>query len=322
MRLSLERLTSEAASTGFRPEILEKVIQLLGLLEGFTQHPYLKSRIALKGGTALNLFVFDAPRLSVDIDLNYMGALDRETMLTERPKVEQAIRAVCGREEFALERVPNEHAGGKWRLRYESVLGQGGNLEIDLNFMFRIPLWPLQIRNSRSVGSYSASNIPLLDEHEIAAGKIAALLSRRAARDLFDVHQLLTSTVIDPDKLRLAFVVYGAMNRRDWRNVSNEDIGFETRELREMLLPVLRANYFAAHEDIDGWARGMVERAHDALSTVLPFNEAEQEFLDGILDHGHIEPSLLTNDPELSERILCHPSLLWKAQNVGEFRGA
>ena len=59
MRLSIERLTVEAASTGFRPEMLEKVIHLLGLLEGFMRHPYLKNRIALKGGTALNLFVFD-----------------------------------------------------------------------------------------------------------------------------------------------------------------------------------------------------------------------------------------------------------------------
>ena len=156
MRLSIERLTAESASTGFRPEMLEKVIRLLGLLEGFTRHPYLKNRIALKGGTALNLFVFDLPRLSVDIDLNYIGAPDRETMLAERPKVEQAIAAVCGRQDFALQRIPEDHAGGKWRLRYDSALGQGGNVEVDLNFMFRVPLWPIVIRDSRPIGSHSA----------------------------------------------------------------------------------------------------------------------------------------------------------------------
>jgi hypothetical protein len=75
----------------------------------------------LKGGTALNLFRFEVPRLSVDIDLNYVGAVDRETMLAERPKVEEAIRAVCAREGFAIRRLPQEHAGGKWTLRYESV---------------------------------------------------------------------------------------------------------------------------------------------------------------------------------------------------------
>ena len=43
---------------------------------------------------------------SVDIDLNYIGAPDRETMLAERPKVEQAIAAVYGRQDFAIPRIP------------------------------------------------------------------------------------------------------------------------------------------------------------------------------------------------------------------------
>ncbi len=95
--LSEADLQREAAATGFRSEALEKVIRLMELLEGLRSHPFLKTRIALKGGTALNLFVFDIPRLSVDIDLNYVGAADREIMLTERPKLEQAVQAVCGR---------------------------------------------------------------------------------------------------------------------------------------------------------------------------------------------------------------------------------
>ena len=86
MRLSRERLRREATATGFRIDILEKVAQLLDLLEGFNRHPYLKGRLALKGGTALNLFVFDVPRLSIDTDLNYVGQIDREAMLAERPE--------------------------------------------------------------------------------------------------------------------------------------------------------------------------------------------------------------------------------------------
>ena len=86
MKISAEKLAIEAASAGFRPEVLEKVAQLLGLLEALESHPFLKGKLALKGGTALNLFIFDVPRLSVDIDLNYVGAEERETMLSQRPK--------------------------------------------------------------------------------------------------------------------------------------------------------------------------------------------------------------------------------------------
>ena len=87
--LTEQELMREAADTGFQKEPLEKVIRLTELLESLRSHPFLKPRIALKGGTALNLFFFDVPRISVDIDLNYIGAADRETMLEERPKVDQ-----------------------------------------------------------------------------------------------------------------------------------------------------------------------------------------------------------------------------------------
>ena len=132
--LGASDLQREAASTGFRPEALDKVIRLLELLEGLRSHPFLKTRLALKGGTALNLFVFDTPRLSVDLDLNYTGAAERETMLEERPRVEQAIEAVCGRLDMTVRHTPGEHAGGKWRLAYVGASGQG-TLELDVNFM-------------------------------------------------------------------------------------------------------------------------------------------------------------------------------------------
>lgn len=100
MSISRERLLAEAASTGFRPDVLEKAVRLLQLLEALRSHPFLEERLALKGGTALNLFLFDLPRLSVDVDLNYIGAAEREAMLGERPRVDSAVEAVCRREGF------------------------------------------------------------------------------------------------------------------------------------------------------------------------------------------------------------------------------
>jgi hypothetical protein len=178
VRLSLEDLQREAAAAGFRTEPLEKALRLLEVLEALRSHPFLKERIALKGGTALNLFIFDAPRLSVDIDLNYIGSADRVTMLEERPKIEQAVQAVCGRLGIRVRRVPGEHAGGKWRLSYDGAGGRSGTLELDMSFMFRIPLWPPELRDSRLSGALSVAQIPVLNVHELAVGKLAALFSR------------------------------------------------------------------------------------------------------------------------------------------------
>lgn len=102
-------------------------------------------------------------------------------MLAERPRIEQAVQAVFAREGFTVRRMPEEHAGGKWSLRYQSAAGLGGNLEVDLNFMYRVPLWPLTLSDSYPVGTWQASRIPVIDIHELAAGKLAALLARRQA---------------------------------------------------------------------------------------------------------------------------------------------
>ena len=124
-----------AKPDGFDEGTVEKVLHLVHLLNVLNSHPALRGKWVLKGGTALNLFVLRHPRLSVDIDLNYIGALGREEMLADRPKIEQAAQAVFSREGFAVRRVPGEHAGGKWRLSYASFTGQPANLDVDLNWV-------------------------------------------------------------------------------------------------------------------------------------------------------------------------------------------
>ena len=320
MRISAERLIAEAQATGFRPDVLEKVAQLLGLLNAIRSHPFLRDRLALKGGTALNLFVFDIPRLSVDIDLNYVGAESRSAMLEDRPRLEEALQAVFGREDFTVRRMPSEHAGGKWSLRYPTAAGQTGRIDVDVNYMYRVPLWLVRHMDSHRLGSWQATRIPVLDIHELAAGKLAALLSRHRARDLFDCRQLLLLDTLDRSRLRTAFVVYGAMNRRDWRTVAVDDVDFDPRELSSQLLPSLPASAVAGM-DAAGYGRVLVEDCRRALSALLPFDEEERAFLDRLLDRGEIDGALLTRDEELLQRINAQPWLEWKAQNVRQHRG-
>ncbi len=321
MKISPEKLAVEAEATGFRPDVLGKAAQLLGLLDALRSHPFLKGKLVLKGGTALNLFLFDVPRLSVDIDLNYVGAEDRDGMLAERPKIEQAVQAVIAREGFTVRRMPEEHAGGKWSLRYGNGPGGGGNLEVDLNFMFRVPLWPLTIRDSYSVGPWRATEIPVLNQHELAAGKLAALLSRRQARDLFDGHMILRMDEIDSNRLRTGFVVYGAMNRKDWRTISADNVEFDALELVRQLVPTLRVNSPEVQGDAAEYGVRLVKECRDRLSAVLPFSDAEREFLDLLLDWGKIDATLLTSDTALQRRIESQPLLKWKAINVRRHKG-
>ena len=322
MTVSKERLLEVSQKTGFQAGILEKVLRLLSLLEGLRKHPFLKKRVGLKGGTALNLFYFALPRLSVDIDLNYIGSPDREDMLAERPKVEKALSDVFAREGLSVRRGGgDEHAGGKWSLRYGSSLGGGGNLEVDMNYLHRVPLWDVATRDSFDVGGYRATGIAVLDVHEVAAGKLAALLSRRVARDLFDVHGLLSSQKLDRETLRTAFVVYGGANRKDWRTVSVKEVAFDEQELRNNLMPLLGGH--AAREisaDPARWASSLVEETRKMLKIVLPLSRNEKTFLNRLNDEGKVDPSLITRDPKVTERIGKHPGLAWKAKNVREYK--
>ncbi len=79
------------ASTGFPAPQLDKVVRLLDLINDVAVHPYLGDRVALTGGTALNMFVLDVPRLSFDLDFNYIGSTDLDTMKAERPRFEATM---------------------------------------------------------------------------------------------------------------------------------------------------------------------------------------------------------------------------------------
>jgi predicted nucleotidyltransferase component of viral defense system len=316
MNMTPRTMADEIASTGFGAEPLEKVFRLMALLDALSSHPFLKSRIALKGGTALNLFHFEVPRLSVDIDLNYIGAADRETMLAERPRVEQAIQAVCSREGLNIRRVPTEHAGGKWRLTYSASKGAPGNLELDVNYLLRTPLWPCEMRDCHPIGSQRTSPVRLLDLHELAAGKLAALLARSAIRDVFDAHAILVAPGLDTAKLRLGFVVYGGINRKDWRTLSPADVGADVDVVQRELVPMLRVDRAPARRDVVAWTNRLITECRERLSMVLPLDKRELEFLRRLNDEGEVAADLLTSDPTMQVTVRNHPGLAWKSLNV------
>jgi hypothetical protein len=161
----------------------------------------------------------------------------------------------------------------------------------------------------------------VLDLHELTAGKLAALLARSASRDVFDAHALLVTPDLDPAKLRLGFVVYGGINRKDWRTVSTTDVTADANEVQMELVPMLRAARAPAKRDVAAWAEKLVAECRERLSLVLPLNDQETEFLRRLNDQGEIAPELLTADPAMQVTVREHPGLKWKALNVRRHRG-
>lgn len=179
---------------------------------------------------------------------------------------------------------------------------------------------PPEIRDSRPLGAFSATRIPVLDVHELAVGKLSALFSRGACRDLFDAHYLFQKISFDARRLRLGFVVYGGASRRDWRTVKIEEITADPRDVERQLVPVLRTDLAPEKTEIESWSRKLGEECRDFLGTLLPFKPKELEFLARLNEQGEIDAALLTEDTAMQETLRSHPGLLWKAQNVREYR--
>ncbi len=321
MIISRETLVSESNKTGFRPEILEKVIRLMDLLNEFSNHDFLKSRIALKGGTGLNLFYFDLPRLSVDIDLNYVGSHDREIMLAERPEILSTIEDLFSRKNYQTMRQPSEHAGGKWSVSYKSELVQSARLEVDLNFIARVPLWPISILDSIKIGSYQAKSVAVLDYYDLMGGKLCALFARHKSRDLFDTYAFFKDTKkIDVKKLKLALIIYGAAARIDLRKITLEHLNFDPNDLKNMLIPVLRKTEIQESSEIRAWASQLINSCKVSLAEVINFNASELEFLGRIIEQGDLVPELLTDDQNLIDLIKLNPAIQWKCLNIKQHK--
>ena len=89
-------LAALSSETGFLRDNLEKVLRLVEGLGFIDRNPSLATRLALKGGTAINLTVFQMPRLSVDIDLDYCNDCDRDEMMTDREAINSLLHAYMG----------------------------------------------------------------------------------------------------------------------------------------------------------------------------------------------------------------------------------
>ena len=305
--------------TGFDQLYIEKVLRLLGILELFFSTPVLKDKYVLKGGTALNLFYFQLPRLSVDIDLNYLG-LDREIMLADRREHESVLSELLTANGYNLKRVPEEHAGGKWRLGYRSYSGITQNIELDLNYMHRIALMPVEKRSSFPLGTFKVDNIPVLDIHELAAGKLCALIARCKPRDLFDAYHLLNHAELEQSALRKCFVVYAAFNKVDFSEVSGlEELKFDTQQFRQELMETLANG--TTTDTPQQYLGKLLNGCQEKLNAILPFTESELEFLTAVNKRGKIKSELLSDSQAWCELVSKHPMLQWKVFNVRKHFG-
>lgn len=162
---------------------------------------------ALKGGTAINLFVRDMPRLSVDIDLAYVPRDDRAVAL-------ERIDAALGRIAAALSGRPYGYQARSAKRQDDRTCGllvadREAEIKIEVAPVLRGCVYAESMRpiTARAETEFGYAEVPVLSFEDLYAGKIMAALDRQHPRDLFDVMLLLAAEGVT-EPLIQAFLVY------------------------------------------------------------------------------------------------------------------
>ena len=170
---------------------------------------YNEEIFALKGGTAINFFLRNLPRLSVDIDLTYLPVNDRDSALNEICSSLLLISEGIKRRMPGTE-IIQKKIHGTDVVRGLVVDREGVTIKIEPNLVLRGSVHPPEIRqlSKKAQDLFELSlQSRTLSPYDLYAGKICAALDRQHPRDLFDVHLLLKSEGLKPE-IRKAFIVY------------------------------------------------------------------------------------------------------------------
>lgn len=162
---------------------------------------------ALKGGTALNLFVRDMPRLSVDIDLAYVPLDERAVALDQIDAALGRIGVELAGQRYGYRVRPGKRQEG--RICGLLVGDTTGDIKIEVAPVLRGCVYPETSRTitARAEAEFGFAEMPVLSFEDLYAGKIMAALDRQHPRDLFDVKLLLAAEGLT-ERLIQAFLIY------------------------------------------------------------------------------------------------------------------
>lgn len=268
---------------------------------------FVDDTFALKGGTAINLFIRDMPRLSVDLDLVFPDhGLPRDEALA---RIGEALQQSAERLEARGFQTRLQAAAGAADTK---LLVRRGPIEvkIEVNVVMRGTVCPVRraglLPRARHV-LQADLEIPVVALEDLYGGKLVAAMDRQHPRDLFDVMQLYAHEGITP-KIRHAFVVYMASHNRP---------------VHEVLFPAERD----IAQDFERTFQGMTTEPvslQDLLATRAKMIRDLQSTLEA--NERQFLLTLVSNEPDWSLLDVPHvrdlPGVRWKLHNLAQLKNS
>jgi predicted nucleotidyltransferase component of viral defense system len=263
-----------------------------------------ETSFALKGGTAINLFVRDMPRLSVDIDLTYLPVADRASSLADinaaMLRLAARIRTSIPGSEVTSARIKGENVITKHFVEERTV-----RIKIEVTPVLRGCVFEAEIRtvSPKVEDQFGFAEITTVSFADLYGGKLVAALDRQHPRDLFDVRDLLANEGIDAT-VRTAFAVYIISHNRPMAEVlapARLDVAQEfTRGFAGMTEEDVRLeDLHRTREEFIAELVGNMPDEHRRF--LISFEKGEPEW--GLLDIPHAEQL---------------PAVQWRLQNLAK----
>ena len=266
---------------------------------------FVDDQFGLKGGTAINLFLRDMPRLSVDLDLVFTDhAVGRKEAIA---RINAAVRDAADRLRARRFEVYVPEAGGDGETKL-MVRSGAAEVKVEINTVMRGTVHRVRRANLTPLARdtlLADIEIPVLASEDVYGGKIVAALDRQHPRDLFDVMELFKHEGITPG-IRRAFVVYLASHNRP---------------VHEVLFPELRDIQMDYERNFIGMTSQPTELAELLETRDRMINELHAG-LDA--DERRFLLSLVRAQPEWELLGIPHvselPAVRWKLQNLARLQ--
>ena len=262
---------------------------------------------ALKGGTALNFFYFDMPRLSVDLDLTFLPIKSRDETLTA---ITESLSRIAGK----MNRLFPKYQVQKTKLKgtdhiNKLIVSNGGDLvKIEPNMVLRGSCYPPEYKPLTQKASETFNmemEIKVLSLADLYGGKICAALDRQHPRDLFDIKVLFETGGLT-EQVTQAFVIYLASHNRPMAELLDPNF-HDFRDLFENEFKGM-TSINVSYEELLTIARELADRILENLSN------NEREFL----------LSVKTGTPDFSlfsvPGIENLPAIKWKVENISKMK--
>ena len=296
---------------------LERVLRLVDILKFINEYEEIKGKLALKGGTSINLAYYNYLRLSVDIDLDYIGSLDKDIMLKDRTIIEKSILTYVesNNMQYRPDKSRKTHALDSFVFNYNNYFNSSDMLKIEINYMNRVHLFECEYKQI-TLPMASDVNILSLNKFDLFASKMNALIYRTTIRDIYDIYNMINLKTIKPEEMEffkkslIFYLLLSTEDKLDIKLLFDECIkrmnAFCNKRLPQYLTATLTEN--------DSFE---INKAVSLISEFLNELKARitnDEFL--FINEFPYNQNSLFNDKCIDGKIANHPMIKWKQFNL------